>query len=95
MAWFKARSNSSRRYGFVSVGTFSVIPAATPSNNIKFGEALRRELKGEGIHVITVYPVATDTPMMASSKAGPDLVVQAAAPARLIEGGLPTEATVA
>jgi uncharacterized oxidoreductase len=39
----------------------------------RFGEALRRELKGEGIHVLTVYPVATDTPMMSTSNAGADL----------------------
>ena len=38
-----------------------------------FGEALRRELKGEGIHVMTVYPGGTDTPMMKSNRAGPDL----------------------
>jgi uncharacterized oxidoreductase len=47
--------------------------AAAKAGLSRFGEALRRELKGEGIHVITVYPVATDTPMMASSKAGADL----------------------
>ncbi|NKM21012.1 SDR family NAD(P)-dependent oxidoreductase [Rhizobium laguerreae] len=39
----------------------------------RFSEALRRELKGEGIHVLTLYPGATDTPMMQSSKAGPEL----------------------
>jgi uncharacterized oxidoreductase len=39
----------------------------------KFGEALRRELNGEGVHVMTVYPGATDTPMMSSSRAGPEL----------------------
>lgn len=39
----------------------------------RFGEALRRELKGEGVHVLTVYPGATDTPMMASNTAGPEL----------------------
>ncbi|UEM23629.1 SDR family NAD(P)-dependent oxidoreductase [Skermanella mucosa] len=39
----------------------------------RFGEALRRELAGEGIHVLTAYPGATDTPMMQSSQAGPDL----------------------
>jgi short-subunit dehydrogenase len=39
----------------------------------KFGESMRRELKGEGVHVITVYPGATDTPMMQTSKAGPEL----------------------
>ncbi len=39
----------------------------------KFGESLRRALKGEGVHVMTVYPGATDTPMMRSSRAGPEL----------------------
>jgi uncharacterized oxidoreductase len=39
----------------------------------KFGESLRRELKGEGVHVMTVYPRATDTPMMSTSRAGPEL----------------------
>jgi uncharacterized oxidoreductase len=47
--------------------------AATKAGLARFGEALRRELTGEGVHVLTVYPVATDTPMMASSKAGADL----------------------
>ncbi len=40
-----------------------------------FGESLRRELKGEGIHVMTVYPGGTDTPMMKSSRAGAELGV--------------------
>jgi uncharacterized oxidoreductase len=39
----------------------------------KFGESLRRELKGEGVQVLTVYPGATETPMMRSSRAGPEL----------------------
>ena len=39
----------------------------------KFGESLRRELNGEGVHVMTVYPGATDTPMMETSRAGPEL----------------------
>jgi short-subunit dehydrogenase len=39
----------------------------------KFGESMRRELKGEGVHVMTVYPGATDTPMMSSNRAGPEL----------------------
>jgi uncharacterized oxidoreductase len=38
-----------------------------------FGEALRRELKGEDVHVLTVYPGGTDTPMMKSNRAGPEL----------------------
>lgn len=39
----------------------------------RFGEALRRELSGEGVHVMTAYPGATDTPMMRSNEAGPEL----------------------
>ena len=52
---------------------FYSVYAATKSGLARFGEALRRELKGEGVHVLTVYPTATETPMMASNKAGPDL----------------------
>lgn len=47
--------------------------AATKAGLARFSEALRRELRGEGVHVLTVYPGATDTPMMSSSKAGPEL----------------------
>ncbi|MBU8538400.1 SDR family NAD(P)-dependent oxidoreductase [Falsiroseomonas tokyonensis] len=43
--------------------------AAAKAGLARFGEAMRRELKGEGVHVMTVYPGATDTPMMASSRA--------------------------
>ena len=47
--------------------------AAVKGGLAKFGESLRRELKGEGVQVMTVYPGATDTPMMQSSRAGPEL----------------------
>ncbi|AMV46876.1 SDR family NAD(P)-dependent oxidoreductase [Paraburkholderia caribensis] len=47
--------------------------AAVKAGLSRFGEALRRELVDEGVHVMTVYPGATDTPMMQTSKAGPDL----------------------
>ena len=47
--------------------------AATKAGLARFGEAMRRELKGEGVHVLTVYPAGTDTPMMASNRAGPEL----------------------
>lgn len=43
--------------------------AAAKGGLARFGEALRRELKCEGVHVITVFPGATDTPMMATNKA--------------------------
>jgi short-subunit dehydrogenase len=46
--------------------------AAAKAGIAHFGEALRRELKGEGVHVLTAYPGATDTPLMASNRAGPD-----------------------
>lgn len=47
--------------------------AAVKAGLAHFGEALRRELKGERIHVLTVYPGGTDTPMMKSNRAGPEL----------------------
>jgi uncharacterized oxidoreductase len=47
--------------------------AGVKSGLAKFGESLRRELKGEGVHVLTVFPGATETPMMSSNRAGPEL----------------------
>lgn len=47
--------------------------AAVKAGLAHFGEALRRELKGEGVHVLTIYPGGTDTPMMQSNRAGDDL----------------------
>jgi len=47
--------------------------AAVKAGLSQFGESLRRELKGEGIHVLNTYPGGTDTPMMASNRAGPEL----------------------
>lgn len=60
--------------GIALIGApFYTTYAAVKSGLSRFGEALRRELKGEGIHVLTLYPGATDTPMMRTSKAGPEL----------------------
>ena len=47
--------------------------SATKAGLARLGEAMRRELNGEGVHVMTVYPAATDTPMLATNNAGPDL----------------------
>jgi short-subunit dehydrogenase len=41
--------------------------AATKAAVKQFSEAMRRELKDHPIHVMTVYPTATDTPMMESA----------------------------
>lgn len=51
---------------------FYTVYAATKAGVAHFSEALRRELYGEGIGVLTVYPGATRTAMMDSSKAGPE-----------------------
>jgi short-subunit dehydrogenase len=60
--------------GIALIGApFYVTYAATKAGLARFGEALRRELKGEGVHVLTVYPGGTDTPMMKSNHAGPEL----------------------
>lgn len=47
--------------------------AAVKAGLSSFGESLRRELNGEGVRVLTVYPSDTDTPMMATSRAGADV----------------------
>lgn len=44
--------------------------AASKGGLARFDEALRRELSDDGIHVMTVYPVATDTPMMETADQG-------------------------
>jgi short-subunit dehydrogenase len=60
--------------GIALIGVpFYATYAATKAGLARFGEALRRELKGEGVHVLTAYPAGTDTPMMNSNRAGPDL----------------------
>jgi short-subunit dehydrogenase len=60
--------------GIALIGVpFYTTYAAVKAGISHFGEALRRELKDEGVHVLTVYPGATDTPMMSTSRAGPDL----------------------
>ncbi len=54
--------------GIALVGMAFYTPyAAVKAGIAHFGEALRRELDGEGIRVLTVYPTATETPMMATS----------------------------
>ncbi|MBC7517864.1 MAG: SDR family NAD(P)-dependent oxidoreductase [Microbacteriaceae bacterium] len=52
---------------------FYAVYAATKSGLSQFGEALRRESIGTGVHVATVYPGATDTAMMTSQNAGDEL----------------------
>ncbi|TFD70727.1 SDR family NAD(P)-dependent oxidoreductase [Cryobacterium gelidum] len=48
---------------------FYSVYAATKAGLARFGESLRRELTGTGVHVATVYPGATDTDMMTSQNA--------------------------
>jgi short-subunit dehydrogenase len=52
---------------------FYSVYAATKAGLSQFGESLRRELTGAGVHVATVYPGATDTAMMTSQAAGAEL----------------------
>jgi short-subunit dehydrogenase len=60
--------------GIALVGMpFYSVYAATKAGIAQFGESLRRELIGTGVHVATVYPGATDTAMMTSQNAGADL----------------------
>lgn len=60
--------------GIALVGLpFYSVYAATKAGLSQFGESLRRELHGTGVHVATVYPGATDTAMMQSQNAGEEL----------------------
>ena len=58
--------NVSSGIGLVGMAFYTPY-AAAKAGIAHFGEALRRELDGEGVRVLTVYPTATDTPMMATS----------------------------
>lgn len=58
--------NISSGIGLVGLPFYSPY-AAAKSGIAQFGEALRRELAGEGVHILTVFPTATETPMMATS----------------------------
>ncbi|MGI9049693.1 MAG: SDR family NAD(P)-dependent oxidoreductase, partial [Rubrobacteraceae bacterium] len=64
--------NVSSGFGLVGMPFYATY-AATKAGIAHFGEALRRELFGEGVHVMTIYPGATETPMMDSNEAGADL----------------------
>lgn len=60
--------------GIALVGMpFYAVYSATKAGLSQFGESLRRELIGTGVHVATVYPGATDTAMMTSQNAGAEL----------------------
>lgn len=82
--------------GIALIGApFYATYAATKAGLARFGEALRRELKGEGVYVLTAYPGGTDTPMMKSNRAGPELGFSrepASAVAEAIVDGIEVEA---
>ncbi len=84
--------NISSGLGNVAMPFYSVY-AATKAAVKHFSEALRRELLKEPIHVMTVYPTATDTNMMTTANQGkmdsPETVAKAA-----IEGLLEAEINV-
>lgn len=63
--------NVSSGIGLVGLPFYATY-AATKAGIAHFGEALRRELYGEGVHVLNAYPGATSTPMMETSQAGPE-----------------------
>ena len=82
--------------GIALIGApFYATYAAVKAGVTSFGESLRRELKGEGVHVLTAYPGGTDTPMMKSNRAGPELGFSrepASAVVDAITGGIETGA---
>lgn len=52
---------------------FYSVYAAVKSGLAAFGDSLRRELLGENVRVVNVFPGATDTPMMQTNRAGAEL----------------------
>lgn len=84
--------NISSGLGYIAKPFYSVY-AATKAGVRHFSEAMRRELIFENIHVMTVYPTATDTDMMTSAKVNemdsPELVAR-----KSIEGLLNKEINV-
>jgi uncharacterized oxidoreductase len=52
---------------------FYSVYAAVKSGVAAFGDSLRRELLGEQVSVINIFPGATDTPMMQTNRAGAEL----------------------
>src|SRR3984885_4827854 len=62
--------NISSGIGLIGVPFYTPY-AAAKAGIAHFGEALRREVAEEGIRVLTIYPTATETPMMATSGMNP------------------------
>ncbi|MDN5850153.1 MAG: SDR family NAD(P)-dependent oxidoreductase [Nitrococcus sp.] len=63
--------NISSLMGLVGLPFYAAY-AASKAGFAGFSEALRRELAGEGIQVVTVYPGALATPIEDGSELGPD-----------------------
>lgn len=61
--------NISSIFGLVGMPFYATY-GASKAGIAHFSEAMRRELAEQSIHVMTVYPGATDTPMMETAKLG-------------------------
>lgn len=71
--------------GLVGLPFYSIY-AATKGGLARFDESLRRELAVDGIHVMTVYPVSTDMPLMKSAGDGGDCETPEALAAAMLQG---------
>lgn len=84
--------NVSSGYGYIAMPFYSVY-AATKAAVGQFSDAMRRELHQYPLHIMTVYPSATDTDMMKTAVVGemdtPDDVARAS-----VEGLLHKEINV-
>lgn len=61
--------NISSGYGYIAMPFYSVY-AATKAAVRQFSDAMRRELHQYPLHIMTVYPSATDTNMMKTAEVG-------------------------
>lgn len=77
--------NVSSGLGYIAQPFYSVY-AATKAGVRQFSDAMRRELHAHPIHVMTIYPTTTDTPMMKNAVVGKKMDSPEEVASRSIEG---------
>lgn len=85
--------NVSSGLGYIAQPFYSIY-AATKAGVRQFSDAMRRELHAYPIHVMTVYPTTTDTPMMKNAVVGKKMDSPEEVAFRTIEGLIDGELNV-
>lgn len=85
--------NVSSGLGYIAQPFYSVY-AATKAGVRQFSDAMRRELHAYPIHVMTIYPTTTDTPMMKNAVVKKDMDSPEQVANRSLEGLINNEINV-